>query len=188
MANVSDIVERVMSGAGVPLSIWGPIMQIESGGNPSAGLTNGVEDSIGLFALNRKGGLGSGYTVAQLQDPETNARIASKSMGPAYRKGLSQGLSGLDLLRFTAYNGGWPTSAGVDMLQTNQTVRNYDLKLVREYNGGEGGGGSLNDVYSGFLSSGSSILGKFGLDKLTKGQQLGIVGVGAGIIVLLSLE
>ncbi|AUT64889.1 hypothetical protein C2L65_35300 [Paraburkholderia terrae] len=38
------------------------------------------EDSVGLFQLNRTGGAGKGYTVAQLQDPGTNIGIAIDAM------------------------------------------------------------------------------------------------------------
>jgi hypothetical protein len=34
------------------------------------------EDSVGLFQMNRKGGLGSGYSVEQLQDPNFNIDLA----------------------------------------------------------------------------------------------------------------
>lgn len=47
----------------------------ESGGN--AAVTSGNPDggtNVGLWQLDTKG-VGSGYTVAQLQDPDTNARI-----------------------------------------------------------------------------------------------------------------
>ena len=48
----------------------------ESGGNPRAHNTSG-EDSVGLFQLNRDGGAGTGYTVAQLMNPALNAHIAA---------------------------------------------------------------------------------------------------------------
>jgi uncharacterized protein (TIGR02594 family) len=35
----------------------------------------GAEESYGLFQCNRKGGLGQGYTIDQLKDPETNIAI-----------------------------------------------------------------------------------------------------------------
>jgi hypothetical protein len=33
------------------------------------------DESVGLFQLNRRGGLGAGHTVAELQDPATNINI-----------------------------------------------------------------------------------------------------------------
>jgi uncharacterized protein (TIGR02594 family) len=46
----------------------------ESGLDPSQ-ITGGREESIGLFQCNREGGLGQGFTVDQLKDPETNIKI-----------------------------------------------------------------------------------------------------------------
>lgn len=48
----------------------------ESGLNPKAHVTTSKEDSVGLFMANRKGGLGQGYTVEQLQDPNFNIDLA----------------------------------------------------------------------------------------------------------------
>lgn len=48
----------------------------ESTLNPSAHVTTAKEDSVGLFMANRKGGLGEGYTVEQLQDPNFNIDLA----------------------------------------------------------------------------------------------------------------
>jgi uncharacterized protein (TIGR02594 family) len=46
----------------------------ESSLDPSE-TTGGREESIGLFQCNRRGGLGEGFTVEQLKDPETNIKI-----------------------------------------------------------------------------------------------------------------
>lgn len=48
----------------------------ESSLNPKARNTRGGEDSVGLFQMNRNGGLGSGYTVEQLSDPNFNIDLA----------------------------------------------------------------------------------------------------------------
>jgi hypothetical protein len=47
----------------------------ESGLNPNAHNTRG-EDSVGLFQMNRNRGLGTGYSVDELKDPETNIALA----------------------------------------------------------------------------------------------------------------
>lgn len=47
----------------------------ESGLNPNAHNSKG-EDSVGLFQMNRKGGLGKGYSVEQLKDPNFNIDLA----------------------------------------------------------------------------------------------------------------
>ncbi|HEU0217655.1 MAG TPA: TIGR02594 family protein [Stellaceae bacterium] len=46
----------------------------ESGLDPHAHATVG-EDSVGLFQLNRNGGLGTGHSVAELMDPDNNIAI-----------------------------------------------------------------------------------------------------------------
>ena len=48
----------------------------ESSLDPMARNNNGKEDSVGLFQMNRKGGLGTGYSVEQLQDPNFNIDLA----------------------------------------------------------------------------------------------------------------
>ena len=46
----------------------------ESSLDPNAHATGG-EDSVGLFQCNRNGGAGTGFSVAELKDPEVNIRI-----------------------------------------------------------------------------------------------------------------
>lgn len=48
----------------------------ESGLNPNARNNNGKEDSVGLFQMNRVNGLGKGYSVEELKDPNTNIDLA----------------------------------------------------------------------------------------------------------------
>ena len=50
----------------------------ESGLDPNARLQTGGGDSVGLFQLNRTGGLGTGLTVDQLVDPMTNIGLILK--------------------------------------------------------------------------------------------------------------
>jgi hypothetical protein len=52
----------------------------ESNLSPSARRTTSVEDSVGLFQLNRKGGVGNGISVARLMDPVENASIAAAAV------------------------------------------------------------------------------------------------------------
>ena len=54
----------------------------ESSGNPDA--TSGNPDggtNVGLWQLDTPGGVGAGYTIAQLKDPMTNARVAVSGSG-----------------------------------------------------------------------------------------------------------
>lgn len=48
----------------------------ESKLDPNAQRTTNKEDSVGLFQMNRKGGLGAGYSVDQLKDPNLNIDLA----------------------------------------------------------------------------------------------------------------
>jgi hypothetical protein len=53
------------------------IAQAESSGNPA--VTSGNPDggtNVGLWQLDTPGGKGAGHTIAELQDPATNARVA----------------------------------------------------------------------------------------------------------------
>lgn len=129
MSSLTDSIISIFSTWGVPAAVWQPIMQVESGGNPSARSVTGNEDSVGLFQLNRLGGLGAGYSVTQLQDPTTNASIAAMAMAPAYKEGIKEGLSGLSLVRYVAYNSGWPTTQGINALESDPVVQSYDQKL-----------------------------------------------------------
>lgn len=48
----------------------------ESGLNPNAYVSNNKEESVGLFQMNRKNGLGKGYSVEDLKDPNKNIDLA----------------------------------------------------------------------------------------------------------------
>ena len=50
----------------------------ESNLDPNMSLNSSVENSVGLFLLNSRGGLGTGFTIEQLADPETNIAIILK--------------------------------------------------------------------------------------------------------------
>lgn len=64
-----------LAGARVALTMAAVVnAYAESRWNPAARNTRG-EDSVGLFQANRQGGLGTPFTVAQLQDPAFNTRV-----------------------------------------------------------------------------------------------------------------
>lgn len=74
------IIEKLV---GLENSAWNPV-------TPSGFNVQGTEDSHGLFQLNRMGGgLGTGYTVEQLQNPELNADIALTYIKAALDRGES---------------------------------------------------------------------------------------------------
>ena len=126
---------EIFASQGIPYSVWGPIMQTESKGAPGAYLKTQVEESVGLFQLNRMGGLGVGYSVENLKKPEVNAGIAAEAMAQAYTKGVAQGLTGFGLTQYVAYNSGWPTQAGTKALEYDPVVQAYNPKLQEAYTG-----------------------------------------------------
>ena len=115
---------------GIPAQIWGAILGAESGGNPSAagdcilsydakgqpvygpcgGATLSGPTSLGLFQLHQQGGQGTGYTVAQLTNPVTNAQIAAQAIIPAYNRAKGQGYTGAELAYQTAVMSGHTVS------------------------------------------------------------------------------
>ena len=54
----------------------------ESGFNPNAHNTNG-EDSVGLFQMNRNGGLGRGHSLERLKDPSYNTQLLLNALQAA---------------------------------------------------------------------------------------------------------
>ena len=130
---------EIFAAQGVPENVWRPIMQTESKGDPNAYFKTGLEESVGLFQLNRQGGLGAGHSLENLKNPEVNASIAAGAMSPAYVRGLSQGLTGFSLTQYVAYNSGWPTQAGAKALAYDPVVQAYNPKLLEAYTQMSGG-------------------------------------------------
>lgn len=126
-------VAAIFASYAIPEFIWQSIMAVESGGNANAYYKTGREESVGLFQLNRMGGLGTGYSVGELKDPDFNATIAAKKMAPAYQKGVEAGLEGFALTQYVAYSSGWPTQAGTKALSYDKVVQGYDPILRKKY-------------------------------------------------------
>lgn len=106
--------------------IWGPIVGVESLGNPKA--VGDAGKSFGLFQLYTAGGLGDAYrgNSSALFDPTLNATIAAESIQPAYEAGKQKGLSGYALTEYVAANSGFP-------LMTGDIPANYRVKLRGQY-------------------------------------------------------
>jgi len=131
-----NTVEEVFASMGIPATVWQPIETVESGGDPlkkNMGTTSNPEYSVGLFQLNKDGGLGAAYSEADLYNSVTNATIAAKAMKPAYDAGVAKGLTGYDLTQYVAYNSGWPTTKGVGALQSDPVVQAYEPMLEAAY-------------------------------------------------------
>lgn len=142
-------VMQIFASFGIPEFVWKAIMQTESKGDPDAYFKTGREESVGLFQLNRMGGLGTGYSVGELKDPSFNATIAAKKMAPAYQRGVEQGLDGFALTQYVAYSSGWPTQAGTKALTYDKVVQAYNPKLQESYGVVTGGGGSFSPALGG---------------------------------------
>lgn len=82
MADAQSAIAQAAAENGVPLMLALAIAQVESGLNPNAIGDNG--HSVGLYQLNDQGE-GAGMSVAQRQDPLTNARVALARVGAVYR-------------------------------------------------------------------------------------------------------
>ena len=70
------IVEKYFKPEDVDKALY--VISGESGGNPLASGDGG--SSIGLFQMNMSGGLGTGSTAEQLQDPEYNIKLAAQAV------------------------------------------------------------------------------------------------------------
>lgn len=171
--------ESIMESYGIPESVWKPIQWVESKGKPDAYVKTSNEESVGLFQLNRLNGLGVGYSVSQLKDPVVNATIAAKKMSPIVKQGQAKGLTGYDLTKYVAANGGWPTQQGVSAMP-----QSYETELKKAF----GIGGNVNEsgVSTGSVSLDDSAVDSgddsninllsLGTDKLTAAFWL-IIGV-----------
>lgn len=131
-----DKVAGIFDAKGVPESVWGSILKVESKGDPKALGDNG--ESFGLFQIHTTGGLGDAYrnNTAALYDPETNARIAADAMAPVYQAAVGKGLSGYSLTQYVASHAGWP-------LKTGNMPASYNTALMKQYgsyNPATGGG------------------------------------------------
>lgn len=81
----AQLIARIALEEGVDPALAIALARQESGLNPKAYNGNG-ESSVGLFQLNQRGGLGSGYDRSTLEDPETNARIALRHLAQTQKQ------------------------------------------------------------------------------------------------------
>ncbi|MDM5155556.1 transglycosylase SLT domain-containing protein [Bacillus sp. DX1.1] len=110
---ITHIAKQYDIPAWIPLSI----AQHESGFNPNTVGDGGT--SFGLFQLHRGGLAPSHLTDEELKNPEVNTKIAVSHMADSYRKGVKQGLEGLELLRYVANTSGWPGNLGTKWTDEN---------------------------------------------------------------------
>jgi hypothetical protein len=107
---VKAIIAEESQKMGVPSWIPLTIANVESGYDPNSVGDNGT--SFGVFQLHRGGLAPSSLSDAQLKDPRTNTQIALQTMVPAIQRGQALGLSGFQLLEYTAFTSAWPGNFG----------------------------------------------------------------------------
>lgn len=147
MADLKALVKQMAEAKGLG-QYWPQIEQlitIETGGTwnpaiPSGYNAQGTEDSWGLFQLNRMSqGLGTGYSVAQLQNPQTNAEIALNKIASVIRAGGSiQDAFGDWVNARNQIFGGQGGAVMAGQAQTTLTGRPETKKKFREWAVDEG--------------------------------------------------
>ena len=82
VSTIKEIIAEVARQVGISPATAIATASVETGGsfNPNAIANTPNEYSVGLFQENMKGGEGTGYTVAQLENPILNSQIALSHM------------------------------------------------------------------------------------------------------------
>ena len=107
--DLDAIIREEAAVAEAPLDLAYTFIAFESGFNVLArNLNPPIEDSVGLLQLNRIGGQGVGYTVAQLQDPRLNLRVGLPPIARAYAAAWQPTLAPFELLYRIATTSGHP--------------------------------------------------------------------------------
>ena len=149
--NVTPEVAAIMNKNGVPAYVWEPIAMAEDpSGNESLAAYDSGGLSFGLFQLHVPNGQGSqwktyakkGQTAfAVLENPQVNTTIAAEAIAPAYKKGKAMGLTGQQLVDYTATHSGHPTNNG-QWTQEEVNINQY-------YQEGYGRTKNMTITYSG---------------------------------------
>src|SRR6266487_367040 len=133
-ANIHAAVESVAMQYGVPDGIWEDVAYVESGYNPNPSPSG---PAYGLFQLQVAGGgqgadaLAQGYTIADLEDPAINAKIAMPSIAKAWSS-LKGSFSSQDVSwwqKFAAQSGHPASNGNVN----DQAVVNEAQKLMTNF-------------------------------------------------------
>ena len=139
---------------GVPSAVWAPITAVESGGNPTAVGDNGT--SFGELQLHIDGGQGTGHSIGELENPIQNVAIGGPPIASAYNAGLEKGLSGFNLVAYTASHSGHPSDTGEftpgyeDALRKAYNAPQHSLgSVTTAMNNADVNGGSVMDILNG---------------------------------------
>lgn len=106
--DLDALIRREANDAGVPLDLAYTFIAVESSFDPNTYVNNALEESVGLLELNRRGGQGTGYTVAQLKDPTTNLRIGLPHIRAAFESAWTPGVAPSRFIYLVATRSGHP--------------------------------------------------------------------------------
>ncbi|MDE2102540.1 MAG: hypothetical protein KGL39_35160, partial [Patescibacteria group bacterium] len=108
-----DAIVKKLLASGVPDYIWGPIIQQESSGKNVAAMDTGGFMSVGPLQLYTGGGQGGHFSPDQLlNNPNLQAALGVPPIVEAYQQGVLKGLTGTNLLNYTASHSGHPDETG----------------------------------------------------------------------------
>lgn len=107
-AQLDAIIRAEADDAGVPLDLAYAFIGAESAFNPAARRRSSIEDSVGLLQLNRQGGQGEGFSVAQLRDPRTNLQIGLPAIRRAYEQVWTPSIDPFEFIYQVAVRSGHP--------------------------------------------------------------------------------
>lgn len=140
MAATKDTLDKVRAVAekyGVPEWVWLPILNKESGGDPSSHADTSSEDSRGLFQINIKAN--PQWAGTDLYDPTTNAKIAFENfIAPAWEQ--VKGRTDLQYYEKTAYV--W--KEGIRPQWTDEKDRAIKLEASKVFGDGLGWSNKLS--------------------------------------------
>ena len=190
MANPSwfDTVQRIMDRYGVPASVWYPIVEADSGGNPNAIGDSG--NSIGLFQINTAGGQGQAYANNKnaLMDPALNASVAAPAIWSAYTI-IKDQYPADQLASETARRSGHPGGSVQDPFNASDARILRIADLAKQYVAASGPSSNATSPVSRALAdngitSASDALGKIG-DFITGLQNIDFAAIGVGVVGLI---
>ncbi|OGQ17422.1 MAG: hypothetical protein A2138_26925 [Deltaproteobacteria bacterium RBG_16_71_12] len=105
---LDTVIREESRSAGVPLDLAYTFVAVESGFDPLIRNLSAIEDSVGLLQLNRRGGQGQGYSVAQLQDPRFNLQVGLPPIRRSYELAWAPDRPPFDFIYAVAVGSGHP--------------------------------------------------------------------------------
>ncbi len=102
------IIRQEAAAAGTPLDLAYTFIAAESGFDPTAHALTATEDSVGLLQLNRMGGQGAGYSVAELMDPRRNLQIGLPYITAAHQATWSPTIAPFEFIYLVSIRSGHP--------------------------------------------------------------------------------